>query len=163
MVETSQKFQTVETPNVLGIYLLDCVIKDFLKIGIRTLRKQTDEKAQMLYSFFSKPEYLGSQAKPRTASSAYMTYVKNPKYRSNTTLVFEISGGSESSRKFAAGFGLILGAGYSGFKKKHLRIANFPALSERDIRKLIQVLEKYSKRFLIESLVKLPSQERSHK
>lgn len=132
MVQNSGKFQTVETPNVLGIYLLDCIIRDFLKIGIKTIRKETDKKSKILYSFFSKFEY-------------YSAFVKNSKYQSKTTTVFEIVGGSESIRKFAGEFGLILGAGYGTFKNQHLRIGNFPALSERDIKKLIKVTNRYFK------------------
>jgi hypothetical protein len=30
------------------------VVKDFLKIGIKKIRKLTDEKSEMMYSFFSK-------------------------------------------------------------------------------------------------------------
>lgn len=129
-MENSKKFQTVETPNVLGIYLLATVLKDFLKIGLKTIRKQTDEKSKMLYSFFSKPEY-------------YTAFVNLREYRSITTPVFEITGRSESIRKFAAQKGLILGAGYSGFKNQHLRIGKFPARPESDIKKLIQVLNRF--------------------
>lgn len=142
LVENSRKFQTVETPNVLGIYLLGCVIKDFLKIGIFDLRKHIDAQAHMLYSFFSKPEYY-KDSETSLASPAHWSFVTEEKYRSKTTPVFEIAKGGEGLRKFAAGFGLILGAGYSDFKNRHLRIGNFPALSESDIKKLIKVIEKY--------------------
>lgn len=131
--ENSQKFQTVETPNVLGIYLLAAVVKDFLKIGIKTLKNQTDDKAQMLYSFFSKPE-------------SYSAFVNLREYQSVTTPVFEITGGSEPIRKFAAGKGLILGAGYGEFKNKHLRIANFPALAGEDVKKLIDTVNRFMRR-----------------
>ena len=127
LVAKSREFQTNETPNVLGIYLLANVISDFLKIGISKLRTRLDDQSGMLYSFFSEPEY-------------YSAFIKEKKYQSVTTPVFEIAGGSGPLKKFAAEKGLILGAGYSGFKEKHLRIANFPALSEKDIKKLLKVL-----------------------
>lgn len=128
--EKSLDFQTVETPNVPGIYLLGCVTRDFLKTGIKKIRKETDNKAHMLYSFFSKPEY-------------YCTFVKNSRYQSMTTPVFEIARGSEHLRKFTADKGLILGAGYGDFKNSHIRIANFPAHSAKDVKKLLEVLNSY--------------------
>lgn len=152
LVAKSKDFQTNETPNVLGIYLLDAILKDFLKIGIKGLRKRLDNQAQMLYSLFSKPEDLGSQPIKRTASSAYKdtqnigeSFIKPEKYRSITTPVFEINGGGDRLRKFTAEKGLILGPGYAGFKDKHVRIGNFPALVERDFEKLFSVLNKFKK------------------
>ncbi len=130
LVDKSRDYQTNETPNVLGIYLLGSVIEDFLKIGISKLRNRLDNQAHMLYSYFSKPEY-------------YSTFIKPEEYRSVTTPVFEILKGSEGLRKFAAEKGLILGAGYSEFKNRHLRIANFPALMEEDIQKLIKTLQEF--------------------
>jgi len=127
----SRDFQTNETPNVLGMYLLANVIDDFLKIGLSNLKSRLDAQAHMLYSFFSEPEY-------------YTAFIKEEIYRSITTPVFEILKGSEPLIKFAAEKGLILGAGYSEFKNEHLRIANFPALSEKDVKKLIQVVEKFN-------------------
>jgi len=136
LVEKSHDFQTNETPNVLGIYLLANVIEDFLKIGILEIRKRLNDQAHMLYSFFSKPEsYLDTQY---IGSS----FIQDQKYGSITTPVFEILKGSEGVRKFAAEKGLILGAGYSDFKNQHLRLANFPALSGKDIKKLIKVLKR---------------------
>lgn len=130
LVAGTENFQTTETPNILGIYLLDAILKDFQKIGIKTIRKQTDEKARMLYSFFSEPEY-------------YTAFVSEERYRSITDPVINVYGKSEEIRKFAADFGLILGAGYKDFKNEHLRIANFPAQSIKDTEKLIKVLKKY--------------------
>lgn len=130
LVENSSIYQTTETPNILGIYLLDAVVKDFLKIGIFKLRNRLNHQAQMLYSFFSKPE-------------SYWAFIREARYQSITTPVFEIKGGSEPIRKFAAGKGLILGAGYKDFKNQHIRIANFPALSVKDFENLIKVVERF--------------------
>jgi phosphoserine aminotransferase len=138
--ENTRKFQTVETPNVLGIYLLGCIVKDFLKTGINKIRKETDEKSDMLYSFFSKPEY-------------YNAFVNIREFQSKTTPVFEIKGGSERLRKFAADFGLILGAGYKpslpayavkNFKNEHIRLANFPSQSVKDTKKLLNVIKRFA-------------------
>lgn len=130
LIDNTRKFQTAETPNVLGIYLLGAVVKDFLKIGIKKIRKLTDEKSEMMYSFFSKPEY-------------YSAFVNLREFQSKTTPVFEIKGGSDRLRKFAADFGLILGAGYNDFKKEHIRLANFPSQSVEDVKKLLKLLKRY--------------------
>lgn len=133
----SRQFQTNETPNVLGIYLLACVIKDFLKIGISKLRTRLDHQAHMLYSYFSKPESY------RDVQDIGSPFIKQEEYQSVTTPVFEILKGNEPLRKFAAEKGLVLGAGYSDFKNKHVRLGNFPAISEEDIKELFKVLGEF--------------------
>lgn len=133
----SRNNQTNETPNVLGIYLLDLVIKDYLKSGLQKLRKRLDLQSGMMYSFFSKPEY-------------YSAFIKEGKYQSVTDPVFEILKGSTPLIKFAAEKGLILGAGYKAssaggidFKEKHIRVANFPAITEKEIKKLFKVVKQF--------------------
>ena len=137
----SRNNQTNETPNVLGIYLLDLVIKDYLKNGLNKLRKRLDDQARMMYSFFSEPEYYKDSLPIGSA------FIKEEKYRSVTDPVFEILKGSTPLIKFAAEKGLILGAGYKAssaggmdFKDKHIRVANFPAITKKDIKKLTKVL-----------------------
>ncbi len=135
----SRNNQTNETPNVLGIYLLDCVIRDMLKVGISKIRKRLDAQARMMYSFFSGPEY-------------YTAFVREEKYQSITDPVFEILKGSTPLIKFAAEKGLILGAGYTGsvpgsidFKEKHIRVANFPSINEADVKKLFKLVKDFYK------------------
>lgn len=164
----SRNNQTNETPNVLGIYLLDCVLKDMLKIGVSSIRKRLDKHAGMMYSFFSKQSLRSDDLKPESykdtltslrkvnarkssiSSSAYKAFIKEEKYRSVTDPVFEIIGGSTPLIKFAAEKGLVLGAGYSAssaggidFKEKHIRVANFPAIDEADIKKLFKVVKEF--------------------
>lgn len=156
----SRNNQTNETPNVLGIYLLDCVIKDMLKTGVSQIRKRLDDQARKMYSFFSTPSLPPSEIKPEyykdsetgLSSSAYSAFIKEEKYRSVTDPVFEILKGSTPLIKFAAQKGLILGAGYKGsspggidFKEKHIRVANFPAITEADIKKLFKVVKDFYK------------------
>jgi phosphoserine aminotransferase len=139
LIDNTRKFQTAETPNVLGIYLLGAVVKDFLKIGIKKIRKLTDEKSEMMYSFFSKQSLRSDDLKPEY----YSAFVNLREFQSKTTPVFEIKGGSDRLRKFAADFGLILGAGYNDFKNKHIRLANFPSQSVEDVKKLLMLLKRY--------------------
>lgn len=154
----SRNNQTNETPNVLGIYLLDCVIKDYLKSGLQKLRKRLDAQSGMMYSFFSKsslqsddrkPEYYNASA-TSVSSSAYSAFIKEVKYQSVTDPVFEILKGSTPLIKFAAEKGLVLGAGYKAssaggidFKEKHIRVANFPAITEKEIKKLFKTVQMF--------------------
>ncbi len=143
LVAKSRELQTNETPNVLGLYLLANVTADFLSIEVSNLKRRLDDQAHMLYSFFSEPEYY-KDSQTKLSSSAYSAYIKEEKYQSKTTPVFEILKGSEGLVKFAAEKGLILGAGYNDFKNQHIRIANFPAHTEKDINKLIRVVKSFN-------------------
>lgn len=123
----ADKWQTPETPNVLAIYLLNRVIDDFLKVGIAKIRQETDQKAKLLYSRLAK------QAK-------FELFVKDIAYRSPTTLVAAVRGGSLELVKALKAKGLLVGAGYGDNKEKHIRIGNFPATSLAQVKKLIAAL-----------------------
>ena len=43
------KFQTPETPNILGIYLLMKVTEDMIRNGIDNLRRDTNYKSTLIY------------------------------------------------------------------------------------------------------------------
>lgn len=121
------KNQTPETPNVLGIYLLGKVVRDIKRLDIKILRMETEEKARLLYIFFDKHP----KNKP---------FVKNEKWRSQTVIVAEITGGSKPLIEKLKKKGLVVGSGYGELKERQIRIANFPAISMSAIRKLLQNL-----------------------
>ena len=125
----AKKNQTPETPNVLYIYLLGKVCEDMLKKGIRTIRKETEEKAKLLYEFAEN-------------STVFKPFVKEKKFRSPTTIVFELinNKSSEVVSKLEKK-GLMIGKGYGEFKEKHIRIANFPAHSASGIKILLKTFE----------------------
>src|SRR3989338_8744029 len=75
------KHQTPETPNVLGIYLLGRICDAYIEQGIDRIRKETDEKAGLLYDFFD-------------AHPKLKPFVKNPAWRSKTTIVIDTPEGS---------------------------------------------------------------------
>ncbi len=120
-------FQTPETPNVLNIYLLNKVIKDMLKTNLKKIRSETDQKAKVLYNFFD-------------SHKKYTSFIKNIKFRSPTTLVFEVKGESETLRKKLAKKGFILGAGYGDNKLNHIRIANFPSHSLKNVKSMLKCI-----------------------
>lgn len=123
-----QKFQTPETPNVLSIYLLGCVVRDMLEKGLQRIRMESKYKSALLYHFLeSKPN-----AQP---------FVKNPSWRSETVIVSETLGITDTVRGQLLNKGLMVGDGYGKFKGQHLRIANFPTHSKEQIEMLVDQLE----------------------
>ncbi|QHL87841.1 aminotransferase class V-fold PLP-dependent enzyme [Nibribacter ruber] len=126
--EFYQQFQTPCTPNVLAIYLLTHVVEDMLAKGIDVIRKETDAKADMVYSFLEESEL-------------FQPFVQEPAHRSPTVLVAEVKSrpASEVISKLKEQ-GLVLGSGYGKFKDQHVRIANFPAVSETDMDRLVKAM-----------------------
>jgi phosphoserine aminotransferase len=122
------KNQTPETPNVLGIYLLGKVVGDMLRRGIRTIRKETEYKAALLYGLLEKHEAL----KP---------FVSDPSLRSKTVIVAECGDLVGKIKSALATRGMLPGDGYGAFKKTQLRFANFPTHSKEQFELLTDTLE----------------------
>lgn len=125
--EKAKDFQTPETPNVLNIYLLNKVTLDMLKKGVKKIRQETLEKAKTLYSFFENHK-------------EYEPFIKNLQFRSPTSLVFDVKDHSDKLRKSLAKKGFIVGAGYGDNKLNHIRIANFPSHSLKDVRQMLKCI-----------------------
>lgn len=129
LAENADKNQTAITPNVMNIYLLGKVCEYLNSIGIDTIRKQTEEKAKLLYEFLDRSEKL----KP---------FVKDIKVRSQTTIVIEVpEENSKIYRDKLAEAGIIVGSGYKEYKEKQIRIGNFPMHTKEDIEKIVEILQ----------------------
>lgn len=127
LLKYSEKSETPETPNVLGIYLLGKVAGDLNRRGIHAVRENWLKKAEMLYSLSKE-------------NTKFTPFVKNHKFRSPTVIVLEVEGGSVDLLMNLRKKGVYIGNGYKDFAGKHIRIANFPAISIRDISKLVMTL-----------------------
>jgi phosphoserine aminotransferase len=127
LYENAQKFQTTETPNTLGIFLLNKVTEQLLSYGIGKIRKETDEKAKMLYGYFDNCNF----AKP---------LVKNPADRSKTVIVIQ-SDIKKKIKDILKKNGIIVSDGYEKNKSNQIRIGNFPQHSIDDIKKIIRILQ----------------------
>lgn len=127
LAEKDAKHQTPETPNVLGIHLLGEVCKDLLAKGMDEVRRETDEKAALLYKAVAESPFL----KPAVADEAF---------RSRTVVPAEVEGGSAPLIARAKEQGFIIGSGYKERKASHIRIANFPAHSVEAVRELTHIL-----------------------
>ena len=128
LLKYAEKYQTPETPPVLEMYVLGKVIEDMLAVGIDTIRKETEQKATLLYDFLDN-------------SSIFSAFVKEKQFRSQTVAVADIQKTKKDIKKLLSQKGMIIGSGYGEFKEKHLRIANYTALSINDVKKLLKELK----------------------
>ena len=124
-----KSFETPATPNVLFIYLLGKIAEDFNRIGIDTIRKQTEEKARLLYKFLE-------------GSDAYAPFVKQERHRSQTVVVAATQTRASDVIAAAKAVNMIVGSGYGKFKDSQIRIANFPATSTEQVSALINQLKQ---------------------
>jgi phosphoserine aminotransferase len=127
----ADKHQTPETPNVLGIYLLNKVVHDFLRRGVVSLRKETEYKAAILYQALEQ-------------HPLFSAFVQDKKFQSKTVIVAECQSHTERLTKFLQEKGLYPGDGYGPFKKSQLRFANFPAHSKEQYELLVDSLATFS-------------------
>ncbi|MFZ1320051.1 MAG: aminotransferase class V-fold PLP-dependent enzyme [Ignavibacteria bacterium] len=128
LFENAVKYQTSETPNVPGIYLLGKVCEQMNAQGISEIRKGTEDKANLLYDFFD-------------SHRSFTPFVKDPSDRSKTIIVIEAGNRQEEVKKLLSDNGIIVGSGYGKFKTEQIRIANFPMHKKDDVLKIINTLK----------------------
>lgn len=127
LVENGRQEQTYETPNVLAIYLLGKVAAAFRDQGVTGLREETLRKASLIYEKASQlPDF--------------EIFVTNERFRSPTVISLTTSVEAKIVRKELLAKGFEVGAGYGKFKDYQIRIANFPAQSEKATRQLVDAL-----------------------
>lgn len=130
LISNARKNQTPETPNVLAIYLLAKVLRDFNEKGIDQIRKETDYKAALLYHALEKHALL-------------QPFVQDKQHRSKTVIVAETGVHTEALTQWLAGNGLQPGDGYGAKKKEQLRFANFPTHSKEQYEMLVDLIEGF--------------------
>ena len=124
MKEQGDKFQTVETPNVLAIYLLGKVCEDLIEYGIKKIREETVLKAELLYNVFEQHKDFEPSVREKT-------------FRSQTVVVANTTEDSEIVINKLRQNGFIIGTGYKKYKKSQIRVANFPGHSVGDVEKML--------------------------
>lgn len=127
LAEMAAKGHTVETPNVLGIYLIDRIARDLAARGIDTLREETGEKAALIRAALEK------------AGDTELEAIA-PAYQSQTVIVARTPGGSKPVMDRLKQHGFAIASGYGALKDSHIRIGNFAAHSEDDVRSLVSYL-----------------------
>ena len=129
LVKLTKKNQTPETPNVLGIFLLSRVVKDMLRRGINTIRKETEYKSAILYAALN----THGRMKP---------FVSDPKFQSKTVIVADCGDNRSEIEEKLVQRHLVPGSGYGAHKDNHLRFANFPAHSKEQFELLVDTLNE---------------------
>lgn len=129
LLDMAEKSQTSYTPNVLGIYLLMRVLEKMTDISETHSRLETRYRDWVVFLNERKSlTHLVSQSNvhsitvlPVSAEVATISKIK----------------------KAAKKEGLLLGEGYGDYKPTTFRIANFPALKDKEIRTLKVFLDRF--------------------
>ncbi len=122
MYDKMQKNQTTHTPNVLGIYLLKCVLAHMP--SIEEVEKITKERAHFYYQLFNSILELD-------------LLIKNERVRSDTVIAVKGTPNTiQAVKEKALAAQLLLGNGYGPWKETTFRIANFPAITEEEVAQL---------------------------
>jgi phosphoserine aminotransferase len=125
MLEHIKNYQTSCTPNVLGIFLLNRVLRQIpgIEETDALLRKRMEEYLSLFPNAGMRP------------------LITNSKVRSTTVLAVECEPDLlQGIKAEAKGVGLLLGSGYGKWKSNTFRIANFPAISAPQVEQLVKFL-----------------------
>ncbi|MEQ9425912.1 MAG: aminotransferase class V-fold PLP-dependent enzyme [Cyclobacteriaceae bacterium] len=117
--------QTPYTPNILNIFLLNCLLKDLPKID--EVNKLTLSRYSRWVDFFSNTKRFG-------------LLIKNDEVRSKTVLTVIYDSDLNELKQKAKQAGIVLGNGYGKWKETSFRIANFPAIAKGEIEELMEFL-----------------------
>lgn len=129
LMDMMDKWQTPFTPNVLAIYLLMRVLEDSPSID------ETEDKIVSRYTAWV--EFMKER-------SSISHLVGNQKVHSHTVIPVKAEEPTVIAiKKAAKRNGILLGEGYGPLKSSTFRIANFPALSDKEIKTLKSFLKKY--------------------
>lgn len=132
ILKNSRKSETTHTPNNLNIFLLGEVMKN--RPSIEVTDQVIQERSKQWYRFFEKQDKLN-------------LLISNNDVRSSTVIAVEAA---ESHINFiknkAREKNILLGRGYGKWLNKSFRIANFPAITDKEITILQDFLSEYSKK-----------------
>ncbi|MBD3238618.1 MAG: aminotransferase class V-fold PLP-dependent enzyme [Candidatus Moranbacteria bacterium] len=125
-----EKYQTPQTPNVLNIYLLAKKLRRWNKTGgVRKNYSRALKKYGIIEKFVFK-------------NSKFDFFVKDKKVRSIFSVCLEAEPQIiEKIHAFCTQQKIILGQGYGDLKPYTFRIANFPAIKESHLKKLIKIIQ----------------------
>lgn len=129
MLKKMEDYQTLQTPNVLAIYLLAVQMKRWNEGGgLEKLEKDAREKWKMVDDFV-------------TSSKSFSHFVRDASARSLSVIC--LAAESEIVTKahdVCRQQEIILGKGYGKLKETTIRIANFPAIRHSHILELVELL-----------------------
>lgn len=130
MDEFAKKDATLDTPNVLQIFLLGKVFERFNNKGLVTIEEETRAKAKQIYDWLETSEY-------------FYAGVSDPALHANTAVSVKFKDGvkEEAVLKAVTEAGFETGLGYGHLRGTMIRISNFPIHTLEDHKALIQALE----------------------
>lgn len=128
MIEKMKDWQTSYTPNVLGIYLLHEVLNGNEKID--RIEKVIKRRHEEWYTFLDGFHEIQPLVATKQLRSHTVIAIK-----SEETKIKKIKDKAKKD-------GILLGNGYGQWSKTTFRIANFPAISEKEIKLLKAFLKK---------------------
>jgi phosphoserine aminotransferase len=120
MLEKMASFQTVETPNVFAIALLE---RQLARMNFVQILKDTSAK----YNFIME-------------QNLWQAFIKDEAWCSRTVLNLELENPSDLIKKLNA-HNIVMGSGYGKLKQSCIRIANFPAITLADVKQLVHILK----------------------
>jgi phosphoserine aminotransferase len=121
IVENGSTFQTTHTPNILGIYLLSERLKEINSIQFLQLKERMD----YLYNHFLSHASLKPLIIEKEVQSPTVLTLKG-----DEDYIKQVKRSLKEQE-------IIIGSGYGIWKENTLRIANFPAHTEDDFKKLL--------------------------
>lgn len=130
MTEMMAKWQTSCTPNVLGIYLLMRSLEDSKAIG--EVHEKVISRYEKWRDFLTKTRDL----RHLISQTDVQSFTVVPVTATSPELLLEI-------KKQAKQKGILLGEGYGSWKASSFRIANFPALKNKEIETLMKFLKAF--------------------
>jgi phosphoserine aminotransferase len=129
MMDMMEKWQTPYTPNVLGIYLLMRVMEK--AAPIKAVHETTVARYEQWRDFLKRRKTIQHFVEAESVHSHTVVPVRaDPKVM-------------DTIKRSARTAGLLLGEGYGEFKTSSFRIANFPALTAKEVRTLMTFLQDY--------------------
>ena len=127
MIKKSEDNQTLETPNVLGIYLLGKVAEDMNRKGLDVIRRESKYKAAVLGQMIENLDWLSH-------------FVEIPQHRSETVIAAKCSRPTSDIISQLMEKGFVIGGGYGEYKDQHLRFSNFPTHSKEQVEMLTDIV-----------------------
>ena len=123
--------QTPATPNVLAIYLLGKIARDFIALGWERVIQATERRAKMIYDYLEQHPNLSPAVRQKC-------------YRSTTVIAVESKVPIQALNKSLSEHEITVGSGYREFRDSQFRIANFPAHTDADFERLYSALGSIS-------------------
>ena len=129
MDDLAKNFLTIEAANTLAIYVLGRVAAEMEVIGIERIRRDIDQRAELLYSFLEGHEKLSP-------------FVTEKRWRSPNVIAVEFDADVNALIRDLQEDDILVGGGMDALTDRIFRVANFASHNESDFKRLFEVLNK---------------------